>query len=295
MNTAAYSVSTYLKDYIANKVSLERYTTIIGLLTTVDSMNRLMSSVYFLDITELEGDLIDVAENDENLGDNTVLVMEKVISSVVMEYLEHIGVFLNQATTFKLLSEVVNGIYIIHTLSPEATYEIETIITDDERDITNKLSYMLSLYTTVPEHQYFEIIEDVDIDFYTRLGLLIDNLKETIVLDNDDMSIVNFISNINKDYDNTVIVSTIRKEGYHDQPVIEYLEKMYATVNTINDINLAALEIAATFYMGIDSRYSMFDYFDLYFNIDVITNPAFDHGILARNANQYMIEIENKV
>ncbi len=295
MDKSQYVIDEYLKEYLINSVSLERYTSIVEMLNNVDSLNRMDSSIYYLDITELESDLLNIARDDENLGNNTIIVMEKVILSRVSEYLEHIGIFLNGDTTFNMLGNVILGLYSILDIAPENTYEIESIIIDDEHDITSKLACLLSSFSMLNEHQYMNIIEDIDIDLYSKIMLLMENKKESIKLNNDDMSVINFITNINKDYENTMVVSKLRRDGYSDQMVIEYLEPMYTVINTSTNVTLAALEVAATFYLGSDSRYSMFTYYDLYFNPDAVINQNIDHTELFKKINENMIEIENKV
>jgi hypothetical protein len=248
----------------------------------------------YLDITELEGDIINLISDEEKYGDDIINVIENTISEYVCTYFSRIGIILDRDILFSKIYYLVMSYNTVLDLEATQTYELDLIITDDEGSLEEKLALMLSSYSPITQHQYLNFITDADYEVFVRLQIINESKRSKIVIKDDDMSIVNVLANIDKDYNNTLLVQSIRNNGYSGGNVCEYLEDMYRYVNTHNNLELAAKEIATTFYIGEDSRHNMIEYFELYFNRSVVNNQTFDSNAVIKQTLVKINEIKTR-
>lgn len=295
METSDYSLSTYIKEYLVNKTDNSRYTKIRDMFTYLNDINMLYSVSTYLSITDLEGNITDIIQDEENLGNNIIIVIEQTIINWIKEYFEFIGIKFIDHISFDTMYYFIMGYFTALSLDPEHTFELDDIMSTDEEGTEEILADIISNYTPIKKHIIYESIENVDINIFIKLQTLNQAKRDATVIRDDDMSIVNIIVKVNANYDNTFIVQRIKNDGYRDAVVLEYLNDMYRNINDYQDIDIAALEIAATFYLGVDSRYNMLEYFELYFNRDVIDDTKFNSSDLANKAMSNINILKGKI
>lgn len=224
-------------------------------------------------LEKLEHKLLTIIATTTTVEDTKDLIDNYIIGSI-KAYLQHYHIFITPDATLYQLEDLLDSILTLYMLDLPSTDEAVEAIADDLLDNKEKLTYLLSLYSTYNDIDVFDILLQVDDELFDHLlGYFKAKLhRGAEQLNEVDILKVRPLVEVDPKFSSTRVVRDILYYGYHAYTFDQYLDTLYSTIGTYNDHTSIAFEIVATNYLSKDRPISSED--DL---LKIINFQALDH------------------
>lgn len=289
-----FNISNFLLEYLITITNDQRYKQITDLFEILNTLNNNKYLKFEIDLDEIETNLVDyIIEQESNLGQDVFTLLCIKLKSFILKDLKLIGLSITEDITMSNLLHILNTINNSFDIEPEFSQELISLLRDETYTNIETFSIMVRNNTGVSETLFNEVITDVDTDFLDNLMFYLKQL--ILVPKEDDREVVDKLLILNKEYAKTDIIKRILKEGYVECELDEYLDDMYLSLNKAKDIKNMALEIVATFTLGIDSRLDIERSMDINLNLEALQLNDNSLNNLKQMIDDYLIEILNRL
>lgn len=206
---------------------------------------------------KLEQRLLDIITMS-NTTDDAMAGIEIYVNRAVDEYLKRYNIELdyenNNITLFES-GKILNAILTLYKVDIAVAKEILVTIDNDLVENDERFANLISGYTDIPESRVFDLIKEVDDNWFTFMGsyyrALIRRGYEQI--NNSDIEKIQPLVDVDTNFSTTKVVTDILYYGSTEYNFEDQLDELYFLIGKYqNDYYSIALEIVATNYLSKD-------------------------------------------
>ena len=245
---------------------------------------------------KLEQRLLDII-TVSNTNDDAVAGIELYINRAIDEYLKRYNIELYNITDISVFEsgKILNGLATLFKVDIPVAQELLLTIDNDLIENEERFSNILASYTDMSESRIYELIKEVDDEWFKSMGkyyrALVRRGYEQV--NNYDIEKLQPLVAVDSNFSTTKIATDVLYYGYTEYLFDDVLDDLYFTLNKYQDDSYSmALEIVATNYLSKDKPLSTQDQI---LNIINFKSLDVDYKLVLSSVIPLCIELMNKI